>query len=306
MVIRREETKDHGAVYEVVKKAFETAEHADGNEQDLVNALRKSGAYIPELSLVAETGGKLVGHIMFTKAEVGGAAVLALAPLSVLPEYQRKGIGSALVREGHRIAGELGYGYSVVLGSETYYPRLGYVPGDALGIAAPFDVPRENFMACRLAENAPNLHGTLRYAKEFGIEEPLQEGPPVYQAQSDELLFFDGHMAAVPLYEVFAGELLWRFPSTSMRVQKTQITFSNRHVYACVSFARVKKKAELPEPYLVITLGLPYALASDRVAVKTEPYPGRWTTHLVVGAQAELDDELWEWVRQAYEFAENK
>lgn len=128
----------------------------------------------------------------------------------------------------------------------------------------------------------------------------------MYQAQSDELLFCEGHTRAIPLYEAFAGTLFERFPETSIRVQKTQITFSNRHVYACASFARVKKRAELPDPYLVITLGLPYALNSDRVAVKTEPYPGRWTTHIVVGTQAELDGELWEWVRQAYEFAENK
>lgn len=169
MVIRREETKDQSAVYSLVKKAFETAEHADGNEQELVNALRKSEAYIPELSLVAEIGGKVVGHIMFTKAKVGDVAVLALVPLSVLPEYQRQGIGNALIREGHRIAGEMGYGYSIVLGSETYYPRAGYLPADTLGIKAPFDVPGENFMACRLTDDAPAVHGTVRYAKEFGI-----------------------------------------------------------------------------------------------------------------------------------------
>lgn len=169
MVIRREETKDQSAVYSLVKKAFETAEHADGNEQELVNALRKSEAYIPELSLVAEIGGRIVGHIMFTKAKVGDVAVLALAPLSVLPEYQRQGIGTALIREGHRIAGEMGYGYSIVLGSETYYPRVGYFPADTLGIKAPFDVPGENFMACRLTDDAPAVHGTVRYAKEFGI-----------------------------------------------------------------------------------------------------------------------------------------
>lgn len=128
----------------------------------------------------------------------------------------------------------------------------------------------------------------------------------MYQVKGDELMFFDGHMTAIPLYEAFAGTLLERFPATSIRVQKTQITFSNRHVYACVSLARVKKKAELPDPYIVITLGLPYALGSGRVAVKTEPYPGRWTTHIVVGAQTELDAELWEWVSQAYEFAESK
>ena len=128
----------------------------------------------------------------------------------------------------------------------------------------------------------------------------------MYQVQSDELMLFDGHMAAVPLYEAFAGELFLRFPDTSLRVQKTQITFSARHVYACVSFARVRKKAELPQPYIVVTLGLSYPLDSHRVAVKTEPYPGRWTTHIVVGSQAELDGEFWAWVRQAHEFAESK
>lgn len=128
----------------------------------------------------------------------------------------------------------------------------------------------------------------------------------MYQPQSDELLFFEGHTAAIPLYAAFAEELFQRFPATSMRVQKSQITFGGRHVYACVSFARVKRKAELPETYIVITLGLPYPLDSDRVAVKTEPYPGRWTTHIVVGAQAELDEEFWAWTAQAYEFAQNK
>lgn len=128
----------------------------------------------------------------------------------------------------------------------------------------------------------------------------------MYQAGIDELMFFNKQPTAFPLYEAFTKKLFEMFPSTSMRVQKSQITFSNRYVYGCVSFARVKKKAALPDPYLVITLGLPYPLDSDRVAVKTEPYPGRWTIHLVVGSISELDDELFTWVKQAYEFAEKK
>ena len=107
---------------------------------------------------------------MFTKARVGENVVLALAPLSVLPEYQRKGIGTALIKEGHRIAQELGYGYSVVLGSEKYYPGAGYVPADTLGILPPFDVPRENFMAYKIDENFQKVNGVIEYAKEFGIE----------------------------------------------------------------------------------------------------------------------------------------
>lgn len=170
MLIRKEESKDYEIIYSVVKAAFDSAEHSDGNEHDLVNALRKGEAFIPELSLIAEMDGKIVGHIMFTRAEVGDAAVLALAPLSVLPEYQRKRIGVSLIKEGHRIADKLGYEYSIVLGSETYYPRAGYVPADSFGIKPPFDVPKENFMACKIKEDASDICGVIKYAKEFGIE----------------------------------------------------------------------------------------------------------------------------------------
>ena len=124
--------------------------------------------------------------------------------------------------------------------------------------------------------------------------------------EQDVLQFFDRHEAAWPLYAVFERELLARFPDVSRKVQKTQIAFSNRHLFACVSFLRVKKKAELPDPYFVLTLGLPAPLASARVAAQTEPYPGRWTVHLVIGAPDELDGELFGWVEQAYQFAETK
>lgn len=170
MIIRTAEEKDYDSIYTLVKAAFERAEHSDGNEHDLVNAMRKGSAFVPELSLVAEIEKKIVGHIMFTKATVDNNEILALAPLSVLPEYQRNGIGTALIEEGNRIAKELGYGYSVVLGSETYYPRMGYLPADMFGIHPPFDVPVENFMAYRINETAPDIHGIIRYAKEFGID----------------------------------------------------------------------------------------------------------------------------------------
>lgn len=123
---------------------------------------------------------------------------------------------------------------------------------------------------------------------------------------ADTLMFFNEHPQALPLYEHLEEILFEGFPDVSKRVQKTQITFSNRHVFACVSFAKMKRKAELPDPYLVVTLGLPYPLESRRVAVKTEPYPGRWTTHFVVGSTEEFDEELLEWIRQAYVFADSK
>lgn len=96
------------------------------------------------------------------------------------------------------------------------------------------------------------------------------------------------------------------YADVTIRVQKTQMTFSNRYVFACVSFAKVKKKAELPAEYIIITLGLPKPLDSDRIAIKTEPYPGRWTHHIVIALKEELDDELFSWVRMACDFAKQK
>ena len=167
--IRQENKNDYVEVYNVVKKAFETAEHSDGNEQDLVEALRKSTSFIPELSLVAVMDNKIVGYILFTKIKIGKNEELALAPLAVLPEYQRQGIGKELIKRGHEIAKELGYHYSVVLGSEKYYPKFGYVPAIGYGIKAPFEVADENFMAIELNYTDEKIEGTVKYAEEFGI-----------------------------------------------------------------------------------------------------------------------------------------
>ena len=124
MKIRSETKKDYEAVNQAVKQAFATAPHRDGNEQELVASLRTSSAFIPGLSLVAEFDGKIVGHILLTEASVGKHTVLALAPLSVLPDFQGRGIGTALIQEGHRTAQKLGYSHCLVLGSPAYYSSV--------------------------------------------------------------------------------------------------------------------------------------------------------------------------------------
>ena len=169
MLLRQETPADHEAVYQLIAEAFATAEHADGNEQDMVAALRKSEAFIPELSIVAEMDGELAGYILFTKAKVGGDEALVLAPLAVKPKYQRQGVGSALIAKGHETAAELGFQHSLVLGSETYYPRAGYIPAAQLGIEVPEGFPPENFMAVKLLENARPVCGPVTYPKGFGI-----------------------------------------------------------------------------------------------------------------------------------------
>ena len=118
--------------------------------------------------------------------------------------------------------------------------------------------------------------------------------------------FFAGHPGALPLCEAFEAALRARILDVSRRVQKTQITFLRRRVFACVSLMRAKRKAELPDPWIVVTLGLPYPLVSGRVASACEPYSGRWTNHIVVGSAAEIDGELLSWTEQACAFAEAK
>ena len=122
----------------------------------------------------------------------------------------------------------------------------------------------------------------------------------------DELAFFDKNPEALPLYHCFKERLSAELGPVKMRVQKTQITFSNKHVFACVSFIPVRKAAKQPKTYIVITLGLEHRLESPRVDVAVEPYPNRWTHHILISTPEEIDDELFLWVKEAAAFSANK
>ncbi len=170
MILTRKETpKDYTEVHALIKEAFSRATYSDGKEHTIVASLRNSESFIPELSLVAEIDGSIVGHIMFSLATVGRERVVVLAPLSVKPEFQRRGVGKALVNEGHKNAKTLPYPYIFVLGSKAYYSQFGYTPANHFGVKAPEGIPQENFMAIKIQEQAEPLRGTLVYAKEFGI-----------------------------------------------------------------------------------------------------------------------------------------
>ncbi len=166
--IRQERESDATQVYEVVKNAFASAPFSDHDEHNLVTRLKTSHAFIPALSIVAELDSKIVGHILFTKITIGDKPALALAPVSVDPTHQSQGIGASLINAGHKVAKALGYRAIVVLGHEAYYPKFGYVKASAYKIAAPFDVPDENFMVLALSEDAlKNYRGMVSYAPEF-------------------------------------------------------------------------------------------------------------------------------------------
>ena len=117
------------------------------------------------------------------------------------------------------------------------------------------------------------------------------------------LFFFNERPQALSLYRAFEERVLAELEGVSIKVQKTQITFSNRRVFAAVSFLPARRAKDRPDPYITVTLGLHRRLDSLRVDQVSEPYPGRWTHHLVIGAVEEIDNELMSWVREAYDFA---
>ena len=123
----------------------------------------------------------------------------------------------------------------------------------------------------------------------------------------DKLLrFFDQMPEALPLYQKFEREVLSRVEDVRIKVQKTQITYSNRHVFACVSFAKVRKAKERPPVYIVVTFGLAYKKESPRIDIATEPYPNRLTHHVLVSREEEIDGELLGWVEEAAAFSAAK
>ncbi|MFZ5974172.1 MAG: GNAT family N-acetyltransferase [Bacillota bacterium] len=174
IITRQETEKDHEAVRELVRLAFLNVPFGDHDEHFLVDRLRRSETFIPELSIVAEIAGEIVGYILFTKLIIENGdertETLSLAPLAVLPEYQCRGIGSALVTEGLTLAKAMAYQSVIVVGHPHYYPRFGFMPAGEWGICAPFDVPGEAFMACELCEGAlRGVKGTVLFPKEFGL-----------------------------------------------------------------------------------------------------------------------------------------
>lgn len=165
VTIRPERPDDHPAVRRVIERAF----GVDGGEADLVDALRAAGAHVPDLCLVALAGDELVGHVFYSRAQLAsGDEVLALAPMAVLPSFQRRGIGSRLLGASLQRARATEFALVVVVGHPEYYPRFGFEPAGPHGVEAPWDVPPEAWMLLRLPAYRPQARGLVRYPPAFG------------------------------------------------------------------------------------------------------------------------------------------
>jgi putative acetyltransferase len=163
-LIRPEQPGDRDAVRVLNERAFGGREEAD-----IVEALHRAQAAV--VALVAEVGGDLVGHILFSPVAVEhsrGQRLLGLAPMAVEPDLQRQGIGSRLVREGLDRCRAAGVDVVVVLGHAEYYPRFGFVPAGQFGLRSEYDVPAEVFMAIELVSGSlDGVSGLVGYHAAF-------------------------------------------------------------------------------------------------------------------------------------------
>ncbi len=163
-MIRDAAPSDYPAIRAIVRHAF-----GQDEEANLVEQLRDDGDVLAELVEASEIA--LQGHILYSRLSIEREGEIlpaaALAPVSVLPAFQRQGMGGALIRAGNARCAELGCAAIIVLGHADYYPRFGFSAAAAQSLEAPFSGP--HFMALELKPGALQRGGRVRYARAFGV-----------------------------------------------------------------------------------------------------------------------------------------
>lgn len=173
VVLRTERPEDRPEILELTARAFSispmTGQPAEGTplEVGLLQQLFECDEYIPELSIVAEIGGDIVGHAISTRGWIGDLELVGLGPIGVLPQFQRRGVGSALMRESAARATAAGEPAIALLGSPLYYPRFGFVPATSLGVEPPEASWGDHFQLLPLPAWPDGVYGTFRYAAPF-------------------------------------------------------------------------------------------------------------------------------------------
>lgn len=168
LIIRSETARDFDHICTVHDEAF-----GQDDEGKLVNRIRKGPNFIPELSIVVELEGLIIGHCLLSRIYIKSAQwidTLGLAPVAILPKFQGQGIGSSLIEHSIRVAQDIGHPSVIVLGHPQYYPKFGFVKASEFGISCPFEVADEAFMALELIPHSlQDSPGEVCYPKEFGI-----------------------------------------------------------------------------------------------------------------------------------------
>lgn len=174
VIIRIERPGDEAAIHDVTRQAFDSSEFGHHGEAELVDTLRAKGA--ASVSLVAEVDGRVVGHILFSPAKIGwdgwSSSGLGLAPMSVLPEFQRRGIGSRLIEAGYEAVTGSSHEFVIVIGHSEYYSKFGFVPASSDNVTCEFEgIPDEVFLI-RWFRNPPTTgsQGVAKYHPVFSAQ----------------------------------------------------------------------------------------------------------------------------------------
>jgi putative acetyltransferase len=165
MNIRSENISDYPNIAEVNTLAFGTEKEAK-----LIEIIRLSNGYIPQLSLVAEIENNIIGYIMFSYIHLMGKeklSVLSLAPMAVHPKWQKQGIGKKMLKTGLQLADERGEALVIVLGYPQVYTPFGFQPSTNYQIESPFDVPEDVFMVKPLSAYEEKYNGKVIYPPAF-------------------------------------------------------------------------------------------------------------------------------------------
>jgi putative acetyltransferase len=167
LTIRPEASADHGAIATITERAF-----GRPVEARMIEDVRESDGYVPELSMVAEENGELVGHVLLSYVGLeDGRRLLALGPIAVRPDRQGKGIGGSLVRAGLAAADERGEPLVLLLGHPTYYPRFGFTSASAMGLFPPDPGMLDAaWMVYPLRAYTPDLRGRVVFPPAFPDE----------------------------------------------------------------------------------------------------------------------------------------
>ena len=168
MIVRAETPDDHATIRRIVDEAF-----GDTITSKIVDGIRASDRFVPELSLLAVSEGQSLGHVISSYVDVvpGTSRVLQVGPLAVVPSHQRQGIGTALMQETIRVADELGEPLLLIEGSPKYYGRFGFTRADAVGIEPPPEAHGPQYFMIRpLGAYDSTLRGRAVYpAETFGV-----------------------------------------------------------------------------------------------------------------------------------------
>ena len=165
--IRKAQAEDFEAIYKINALAF-----GQKDEAKLVETIRDTPEYLPNLEFVALQDQNVVGHILYSKVRIGNidCQAVALAPMSVLPSFQNRGIGSKLIEQSLTAVESEGFKSVLVLGHQNYYPRFGFKPASIWGVIFPQEVPEEAFMALSFTpDGLKSCSGVVRYSSAFGI-----------------------------------------------------------------------------------------------------------------------------------------